>query len=163
MMIEAVALALPAAVFTALVARRGWWLTRIRSWSMYPTLHDGDVVLTRRLRETEPVRRGEVVLIASAELGRQVVKRVIGLPGDRVDVCAHGVTLNSVDLGEPYVVILGGATGSFCVPMHTYFVLGDNRPQSNDSRCWMIPFVPATAIRGRLVSRPLRWRARRVV
>jgi signal peptidase I len=163
MMIAAVALALPAAVITAMVVRRGWWLTRIRSWSMYPTLHDGDVVLTRRLRETELIRRGEVVLVASAELGRPVVKRVIGLPGDRVDVCAHGVRLNSVDLGEPYVAVHGGQTGSFCVPIRTYFVLGDNRPRSNDSRCWMTPFVPATAIRGRLLSGPLvRW-TRRVV
>ncbi|MGD9804333.1 MAG: signal peptidase I [Hyphomicrobiaceae bacterium] len=162
-MIEAVTLVLLAAVITAMAARRGWWLTRSRSWSMYPALHHGDVVLTRRVRETEPIRRGDVVLIASAELGRPVVKRVVGLPGERVEVGAHGVTLDRIDLREPYVAIHGGPPGSFCVPMQTYFVLGDNRPWSNDSRCWTMPFVPAAAIWGRLAARPLTRRAGRAV
>ncbi len=143
------------AVITAMMARRFWWLTRIRSWSMYPTLHHGDWVPSQRLSGSEPIRRGDVVVVASAELGRPVVKRVIGLPGEIVEVGARGVTIDGVDLLEPYVAAHGGPTGSFRVPTDAYIVLGDNRSRSSDSRSWAIPFVPAMAIRGRLTGRPL--------
>ncbi|MBR0674131.1 signal peptidase I [Neoroseomonas soli] len=149
-MTEAFALLIPVAAITAMVVRRYWWLTRIRSWSMYPTLRPADCVPTRRIRGTKPVRRGDIVVIDSAELGRRVVKRVIGLPGETVEVSPHGVTVDGVPLAEPYVAAHGGPAGRFRVPAHAYVVLGDNRPQSSDSRSWMTPYVPATAIRGRL-------------
>jgi signal peptidase I len=156
-MMEVVVLAIlviPAAI-TAMVARRYWWLTRIRSWSMYPTLHPADCVPARKLNGVAPIRRGDIVIIASAETGRRLVKRVIGLPGETVDVGQHGVTIDGVPLAEPYVAAHGGPKGSFCIPAHAYVVLGDNRPRSSDSRSWTMPFVPVTAIRGRLTGRPL--------
>lgn len=152
---ETFALAAVVAVITAMVVRRCCWLTKIRSWSMYPTLHPADCVPARRLRRAEPIRRGDIVVIASAEVGRRVVKRVIGLPGEIVDVGPHGVTIDGIPLAEPYVAVHGGPTGSFCIPMHAYLVLGDNRTRSGDSRSWMAPFVPATAVLGRLAGRPL--------
>ena len=75
---------------------------------------------------------------------------MIGLPGETVDVGQHGVTIDGVPLAEPYVAAHGGPAGSFRVPAHAYVVLSDNRPRSSDSRSWMTPFVPATAILGRL-------------
>lgn len=149
-MTAVLALLIPVAAITAMVVRRYWWLTRIRSWSMYPTLHPADCVVTRRVGSAQSIRRGDIVVIDSAELGRQVVKRVIGLPGETVEVGLHGVTIDGRPLAEPYVAANGGAAGRFRVPARAYVVLGDNRPRSSDSRSWMTPFVPATAILGRL-------------
>jgi signal peptidase I len=157
---ESLALAALVAAAVAMAVRRLCWLTRIRSWSMYPTLHPVDWVPTRRLRGAESIRRGDIVVIASAELGRRVVKRVIGLPGETVNVGPYGVTIDDLPLLEPYVAVHGGPAGRFCVPRHAYLVLGDNRTRSSDSRSWMTPFVPISAVLGRLVGRPLNRRRR---
>lgn len=154
-MMEVLALAIPATAIAAILVRRRWWLTQIRSWSMYPTLQPDDWVSTRRLHGADSIRRGDIVVIDSAELGRLVVKRVIGLPGETVDVGPQGVKIDGVSLGEPYVAAHGGRTGSFCVPTNTYIVFGDNRPRSSDSRSWIMPFVPASTIVGRLIGQPL--------
>lgn len=159
-MIASFALAALVAAAAAMTVRRFCWLTRVRSWSMYPTLHPADWVPARRLRVVDPIRRGDIVVIASAELGRRVVKRVIGLPGETVDVGPQGVTIGGLPLLEPYVAVHGGPAGRYCVPRHAYLVLGDNRARSSDSRSWMTPFVPAAAILGRLAGPPLNRRRR---
>ncbi len=151
----ATALAVTAALALALAAaaRRTVWLTRVASWSMAPTLRPADLLLTRRLRRSEGPRRGDIVVIRSAELGRRVVKRVIGLPGETVEVGAGGVSVDGQPLDEPYARATGGAAGTFRVPVGSYFVLGDNRSASLDSRRWKQPFVSRGAIEGRLVLR----------
>ena len=92
------------------------WLTVVRSRSMEPTLRDGTLWLTRPFgRRT--VRRGDVVVADSAELGRRIVKRVVGLPG-KVLVVADGRT--SVDgrpLDEPYATP-SVFRGTFTVPCY---------------------------------------------
>ncbi len=154
-----VVLAIPAAAITAMVVRRRWWLTRIRSWSMYPAFHPDDCVPTRRLRRAERICRGDVVVIDSVELGRRVVKRVIGLPGEGIEIGPRGVTIDGEVLSEPYVAVHGGPARCLRVPADAYLVLGDNRLQSSDSRSWATACVPAAAIRGRLTGRPLNRRA----
>lgn len=143
------------AAITAVVVRRHGWLTRVRSWSMYPTLQPGDVHLTRAIARPDHLRRGDIVVIQSAELGRDVIKRIIGLPGETVDISADGVSIDGLGVPEPYRTILGGPAGTFHVPAGTYLVLGDNRPRSSDSRTWTQPYVPAAAVRGRVTSRQL--------
>ncbi len=139
------------AVFGAAVAVRHLvWVTRVSSWSMAPTLRPADLLLTRRLRGSEDIRRGDVVVLRSAELGRRVVKRVVGLPRESVEVDDRGVRVDGVPLVEPYVVAHGGAVGGFRVPGGHYLVLGDNRPRSSDSRSWQRPFVPRSVIEGRV-------------
>ena len=139
------------AALAGLALRRQWWRTAVRSWSMYPALQPGTHRWTRRLRATAPVRRGDIVVIDSAELGRRVVKRVIGLPGETVDVTSGAVLVDGRPLPEPYVRSSGGPTGSYRLPADSYFVLGDNRPLSSDSRAWATPYVPRAAITGRLL------------
>lgn len=89
------------------------------------------------------------------------IKRVIGLAGDTVEVRKGGaIYINGEPLEENYQVVLGGPEGKWEVPPGTVMVMGDNRPNSNDSRRW--GFVPFQAIIGRAVFiwwPPSRWGA----
>ena len=143
--------ALAAGLAAAVAIRHVVWLTRVESWSMTPTLRPGSLLLTRRPRRSGDVRRGDVVVVRSVELGRRIVKRVVGLPGETVVVDGRGVSVDGVRLAEPYVLGHGGAGGSFSVPDGAYLVLGDNRARSSDSRSWRQPFVARAAIEGRRI------------
>lgn len=125
------------------------WLTRVRSHSMEPTLHDGQLVWTRALRRTDRLQRGDLVVVDSAELGRRIVKRVIGLPTEHLAIRAGTVSVNGVDLHEPYASA-SFFNGTFTVPDDSYLLLGDNRDASHDSRSWREPYVRRDQIAGRL-------------
>lgn len=125
------------------------WLTRVESGSMAPTLRDGQLVVTRALGPNRPVRRGDVVVLDSVELGRHVIKRVVGLPGERVDIEAGRLRIDGCAWDEPYASP-SVFNGIFEVPGDHYFLLGDNRDVSVDSRSWDQPFIARTALRGRL-------------
>jgi signal peptidase I len=127
-----------------------WWLTRVRSSSMAATLRDGQFVLTRRLWPFSRIRRGDVVVVASPELGRDVVKRVIGLPGETVAIREGSVSVDGRPLAEPYASS-SVFTGTYEVPQASYFLLGDNRDASSDSRTWREPYVARGDLRGRLL------------
>ena len=130
-----------------------WWLTRVRSHSMAPTLTDGQLVLTRSLRSAHAVGRGDLVVLDSPlDPGRLVVKRVVGLPGEKVTLDAGRVSVAGRPLPESYASP-SMFRGEYDVPPGHYFVLGDNRDASSDSRSWSRPYVPRTAMRGRLVGR----------
>ena len=129
------------------------WLTLVRSRSMEPTLRAGTSWLTRSLGR-RAVRRGDVVVADSAELGRRVVKRVVGLPGEHL-VLVHGrVTVDGRPLDEPYASP-SVFRGTFTVPRNHYLLLGDNRDASDDARSWQQPYLPREALVGRLVGRHL--------
>ena len=64
-------------------------------------LRDGQFALTTRLRQASPIRRGDLVVVKSAELARPVVKRVIGLPGESVTIESGRVFVDGDVLGEP--------------------------------------------------------------
>ena len=94
-------------------------------------------------------RRGEVVIFEFPNNPeRDFVKRVIGLPGDTVEIQRGTVIVNSIPLNEPYITRRDtGTMGRITVPENGYFVLGDNRRGSNDSRNW--GSVPIDNIIGR--------------
>lgn len=128
---------------------------------MAPTLRQGDYVLARACqRLARAPQRGDIVVVALAE-GRHV-KRVVGLPGERV-VFTEGILLIDGDrLVEPYLHGLppypGLEDAEFSLARDEYFVMGDNRSHSTDSRhCGP---VTRSSIEGRTVWRvwpPLRW------
>jgi signal peptidase I len=137
---------------------------RIPSASMEPTLHcarpapgclarfSDRVLANRFVYHFRSPHRGEIVVFRApdaaaragcAEPGDTFVKRLIGLPGDRVREDAHGALLvDGRKLREPYVEPIRRAAdrkyrgGSWRVPPHEYFMVGDNRGQSCDSRAW---------------------------
>jgi len=107
--------------------------------SMEPTFHTGERVLVNRMAYggfREPQRGDVVVFHAWHSAGEEdYIKRVVGLPGDVVEIRDGGVYLNGSRYDEPYLDQSTQSTlGPTVVPEGTYFVLGDNRGNSSDSR-----------------------------
>jgi signal peptidase I len=128
------------------------WLTRVLSNSMAPGLRDGQLVLTLRPRRRHRFRRGSVVAVDSREAGRRIVKRIIGLSGERVRMEGGQVWVDGEHLVEPYVSPSASAyQGTFDVPEGHYLILGDNRDASSDSRNWRNPYVGRGEIAGILL------------
>lgn len=125
-------------------------MTLVSSSSMCPTVKPGDRILTTRIYNFNNVSRGDILVFYSQKLHKMMVKRVIGLPNDLVEIKAYGsVYINQVKFDEPYVENHVGMNQTFKVPAQKYFFLGDNRVQSNDSRSWLEPFILEKDIRGK--------------
>lgn len=151
---------------------------RITSGSLEPTLRVGDFVLVNRMiydnagaradrfgLPRRSVRRGDLVVFKDPhDPGRDLVKRIIGLPGERLEIANKGVLIDEVPLLEPYVIhvdsfiftranpvsqvlIRRDNFGPYEVPAGTVFVMGDNRDDSDDSRFWGV--VPLASLKGR--------------
>lgn len=108
---------------------------RIEGQSMEPNLHDGEYVLIDKVSYTlrTPERGDIVVFVRPGE--RDYIKRVIGLPGDTVEIRGGRVLVNGVALDEPYLQQPTNSSyaARMVEPGH-YFVMGDNRNNSSDSR-----------------------------
>jgi signal peptidase I len=126
-------------------------LSVVRGSSMLPGIQDGDRILVEPWSYLlGPVERGDVIVLRyPLDPEIDYIKRVIGVPGDRVSL-AHGeVWVNGVALDEPYVEAVDPSTVlSVEVAEGNYFVLGDNRPRSSDSRDFGM--VPEAYVRGRV-------------
>ena len=136
-------------ILDRLARARPPWLTRVHGRSMEPTLHDGQLVATQRLLQTDDVHRGDLVLVQSPDVGRRIVKRVIGMPNERIVIVDGRVIVDGHPLHEPYAR-LSTFNGQFRVPEDAYLLLGDNRDASNDSRVWTEPYIPRHHLSGRL-------------
>jgi len=109
--------------------------------SMYPTLNMKDnsdrVVLNRVPHYTKKYGRGDIVIIKKKiEQGDSIIKRIIGIEGDKVEIKKGFVYLNDKKLDEVYIKEQGVTKpeGVYIVPEGNVFVLGDNRMNSSDSR-----------------------------
>ena len=155
------AVALAGVVVAAMLVNRFVvFATLVRSGSMRPALEPGDILLTTRVRRTTSVRRGDVVVFASRERGGLLVKRVVGLPTELVEIDGGSVRADGVVLAEPYAQPSGGYRGTFAVPEDCYLVLGDAREASDDARSWDDPYVRREDLRGVVRGRLLRAGAR---
>ena len=126
---------------------------QIEGTSMEPTLHNGDIVL---LMKTTRFERGD--LCGFTWNNKLLIKRVIGVPGDWIEIDTDGtVYLNGEKLDEPYVE--QKAFGEcdlefpFQVPQEQYFVVGDMRENSIDSRNTLIGCIPKDQIVGKVFFR----------
>jgi signal peptidase I len=113
---------------------------------MSPTLNDGDRILLSY--QVEPLERGDIVALRYPDdPSKTFIKRIIGLPGDRVAVDGDGsLLINDVIQDEPFIerernhdAVFKWRRSDYTqapVPPNCYFVMGDNRDFSNESRSW---------------------------
>ena len=126
-------------------------LSVVRGNSMSPSIFDGDRILVEPWSYLfDSVDRGDVVVLRyPLDPSVDYIKRVIGLPGDRVTLAGGHVWVNGGLLHEPYIDSADPESYlSVRVREGHYFVLGDNRPRSSDSR--EFGQVPADYVRGRV-------------
>ena len=147
---------------------------KIPTGSMKPNLLVGDhlivnkfifaptaSVLERALLPMRPIERGDIIVFKyPEEPERDFIKRVIGLPGDTLELQNQTVSINGQPLTEPYAHYLFPPAaegqmegdlrrkyGPVTVPAGHYFMMGDNRDDSQDSRFW--GFLPQSYVKGR--------------
>jgi signal peptidase I len=111
---------------------------RVESISMEPSLHAGEFVIVNKLayRWEEPQRGDIIVFRFPLNPDKRYIKRVIGIEGDSIEVRDGQVYLNALLLEEPYIVAAPNYANEWQVPENKFFVLGDNRNNSNDSKNW---------------------------
>jgi signal peptidase I len=111
---------------------------RVDGFSMRPTLEDGEFVLVNKMsyRFGEFSRGDIIVFHFPVNPAEDLVKRVIGLPGDHVLVENNTVYVNGQLLNEPYIAQAPLYSGEWTIAEGNLFVLGDNRNNSNDSKDW---------------------------
>jgi signal peptidase I len=128
----------------------------IEGHSMEPSLHDRELILVDKWSYLfHPPARGDVVVfIAPPHPGQDYIKRIVAVPGDTVTINDTVVIVDGVKLNERYVdpknqgnIFAAKTISNVLVPPNDYFVLGDNRLGSSDSRDW--GFVPRSYIIGR--------------
>ena len=116
---------------------------RVDSFSMEPTLFKGNYVVVNKLsyKIGTPVQGDIVVFRYPPNPDEQYIKRVVGIPGDRIHISDGKVFVNDDLLTEPYLGVPTKSGGDWVVPEDSLFVMGDNRNNSSDSRAWgMVPF-----------------------
>ncbi len=108
----------------------------VNKTSMVPTLNSGDKVFLSKITYTfsEPKSGDIIVFSRDNDPETYYIKRVIGLPGDTIDILDGKVYRNGVELNEPYIAEITEDTLSVTVPEGEYFVMGDNRNLSVDSK-----------------------------
>ncbi len=113
---------------------------------MEPNFHDGEYILTNKYeyRFADP-KRGDVIVFKSPQNPDvDYIKRIIGLPGETIKLVSNHYFINGTQLDEPYLSpTLYTYNGSYLkegveivIPPNHFFVSGDNRPRSSDSREW---------------------------
>jgi signal peptidase I len=111
---------------------------RVDGFSMRPTLQDGEYILVNKLayKFSEPKRGDIIVFIFPVNPEEDLIKRIIGIPGDTVTVQDGVLSINGTAVEEPYINAPPAYNGTWQVPEGNLFVLGDNRNDSRDSHQW---------------------------
>ena len=124
---------------------------RVDGFSMRPTLQDGEYILVNKLayKFSEPQRGDIIVFIFPVNPEEDLIKRIIGIPGDTVTVQDGILTVNGAVVDEPYINAPPAYNGTWQVPEGNLFVLGDNRNDSRDSHQWGL--LPMQNVIGRSV------------
>ncbi len=122
---------------------------RVENVSMKPTLLPDERLLVSKLAyRFGEVERGDIIVFHfPADPSEDYIKRVIGLPGDRIHIRDGKVFVNGRELEEDYITAPIMYNGEWVVPPDSLFVLGDNRNQSSDSHSW--GFVPLQNVIGK--------------
>jgi signal peptidase I len=115
----------------------------VKGDSMEPTFHSGQhLLISRAYWLVGPIKRNDIIVMKKPDTGETIIKRVYGMPGDTVDF---------YNVPENWSL----ANGEYTVPADSYFVLGDNRPVSEDSRTFGP--VKANLVLGKVIRAELGW------
>ena len=112
---------------------------QVHGQSMEPSLHDGQYLIASKVTYwLHPPERGDIVVLhpPAGQGSIPYIKRVIGLPGDEVEIHDGRVWVNGIALNEPYISGPPAYQNHWVVEENDYFVLGDNRNNSSDSHAW---------------------------
>ncbi len=125
-------------------------VTVVRGASMEPTLHDRERLIANKIsyRFESPERNEIIIFKPPIGIKRNYIKRIIGIPDDKIEIVNGKIYVNDQVLKEPYVKYRSNENmPPTIVPADSFFVLGDNRPNSSDSRYW--GFVPRKNVVGK--------------
>ena len=124
---------------------------RVDGYAMEPSLSNGSYILAdRQAYQQHLPQRGDVIIFQfPAQPDADLIKRIIGLPGEVVKVDQGQVFIDGIPLDEPYISAQAVYKGEWTVPEGQYFVLGDNRNDSKDSHQW--GFLPREYILAKAV------------
>lgn len=128
-------------VFVGLIANYFLYtILIVKGDSMLPNYKDGDIMVVDRIeyRLSSPQRYDAIALYFPGEVEKKFIKRIIGLPGDNVTIANNHILIDGQPLNEPYLnnQVLTRPDMTLHLNSDEYFVLGDNRDVSSDSRIW---------------------------
>jgi signal peptidase I len=135
--------------FIVWLVKAGTQNFRIEGASMLPTLHEGQyLIINKLIYQLEEPNRGDIVVLHYPnDRTRDFIKRIIGLPGDTVEIRDQQIFVNGARLDEPYISAPPNNNQEWVIPPDSFFVVGDNRPNSSDSRSWS--YLPREDLIGR--------------
>jgi signal peptidase I len=112
-------------------------------------LQEGEYVIINKLSYyLEDPQRGDIIVLNFPnDRSRDFIKRIVGIPGDHIEINNGIVEINGISLDEPFINAQPNYSGSWDVPEGQYFVLGDNRNNSSDSHNWS--YLPEDDIVGK--------------
>lgn len=129
---------------------------RVPTESMVPTIKVNDRLLVEKMLWLTTLKHGDIVVFTPPVAGdeqKRYVKRLIGLPGDTLEIKDGALYRNGETIDEPYLKEPMTYTfGPVTVPAEHYFFLGDNRNISYDAHLWATPFVAKDKLIGKVVA-----------
>ncbi|WP_438350039.1 signal peptidase I [Paenibacillus sp. FA6] len=125
---------------------------KVPTGSMIPTIQINDHLLVEKLMWMTSLNHGDIIVFQAPAEDKRYVKRLIGLPGDEVEIKDGELYRNKLLISEPYIQErMNYNFGPVVVPVNEYFFLGDNRNDSFDSHAWDYPFIE----KGKLIGKVL--------
>lgn len=125
---------------------------RVPSGSMIPTIQINDYLIIEKMMWLTKPKHGDIIVFFPPTSNDRYVKRLIGLPGDTIEVKNGELYRNQEPVDEPYINEKMTYTfGPVLVPEDDYLFLGDNRNTSNDSHAWSTPFVHEDQLIGKVI------------
>lgn len=129
---------------------------RVPTESMVPTIEVNDRLFVEKMLWLTTLKHGDIVVFTPPvqdELHKRYVKRLIGLPGDTLEIKEGSLIRNGETIDEPYLKEPMTYTfGPVTVPAEHYFFLGDNRNVSFDAHLWPTPFVAKDKLIGKVIA-----------